>query len=84
MSDKQDTTAKKKEEEKISVCDIMKSNTSEIIKKLDLLRPIYTPTSAYGHFGRSEPELNWEHTNKADIIREMAGLSGKNQVDTCN
>ena len=45
-----------------------------IIEYLDLLRPIYKMTSAYGHFGRSEPELNWEHTNKADIIREMAGL----------
>jgi S-adenosylmethionine synthetase len=45
-----------------------------IIEYLDLLRPIYRMTSAYGHFGRSEPELNWEHTNKADIIREMAGL----------
>jgi S-adenosylmethionine synthetase len=31
-------------------------------------------TSAYGHFGRSEAELTWEKTNKADIIREMAGL----------
>ena len=45
-----------------------------IIEYLDLLRPIYRMTSAYGHFGRSEPELTWEHTNKADIIREMAGL----------
>jgi len=45
-----------------------------IIEYLDLLRPIYKMTSAYGHFGRSEPELNWEHTNKADIIKEMAGL----------
>jgi len=45
-----------------------------IIEYLDLLRPIYRMTSAYGHFGRSEPELNWEHTNKADIIKEMAGL----------
>jgi S-adenosylmethionine synthetase len=45
-----------------------------IIDYLDLLRPIYKMTSAYGHFGRSEPELNWEHTNKADIIKEMAGL----------
>jgi S-adenosylmethionine synthetase len=45
-----------------------------IIDYLDLLRPIYKMTSAYGHFGRSEPELNWEHTNKANIIKEMAGL----------
>jgi len=45
-----------------------------IIEYLDLLRPIYRMTSAYGHFGRSEDELTWEKTNKADIIREMAGL----------
>ena len=45
-----------------------------IIDYLDLLRPIYRMTSAYGHFGRSEAELTWEHINKADTIREMAGL----------
>jgi S-adenosylmethionine synthetase len=45
-----------------------------IIEYLDLLRPIYRMTSAYGHFGRSEEELTWEKTDKADIIREMAGL----------
>ena len=45
-----------------------------IIEYLDLLRPIYRMTSAYGHFGRTEDELAWEKTNKADVIREMAGL----------
>ncbi len=45
-----------------------------IIEYLDLLRPIYRLTSAYGHFGRSEDEFSWEKTNKADIIREKAGL----------
>jgi S-adenosylmethionine synthetase len=45
-----------------------------IIEYLDLLRPIYRLTSAYGHFGRSEEDLSWEKTNKADIIREKAGL----------
>jgi S-adenosylmethionine synthetase len=45
-----------------------------IIEYLDLLRPIYRMTSAYGHFGRSENEFSWEKTNKADIIREKAGL----------
>ncbi len=45
-----------------------------IIEYLDLLRPIYSKTSAYGHFGRSEPEFSWEKTNMADIIREKAGL----------
>ena len=45
-----------------------------IIEYLDLLRPIYRLTSAYGHFGRSEDEFSWEKTNKADIIREKAGI----------
>ena len=45
-----------------------------IIQYLDLLRPIYRKTSAYGHFGRTEPEFNWEHTNKADEIRNLAGI----------
>jgi S-adenosylmethionine synthetase len=45
-----------------------------IIEYLDLLRPIYRLTSAYGHFGRTEVELSWEETNKADIIRELSGL----------
>ena len=45
-----------------------------IIEYLDLLRPIYRMTSAYGHFGRSEDEFTWEKTNKADVIREKAGL----------
>jgi S-adenosylmethionine synthetase len=45
-----------------------------IIEYLDLLRPIYRMTSAYGHFGRSEDEFTWEKINKADIIREKAGL----------
>ncbi|QTA88156.1 methionine adenosyltransferase [Desulfonema magnum] len=47
---------------------------SAIIEYLDLLRPIYRKTSAYGHFGRSEPEFTWEKTNMAEIIREKAGL----------
>jgi len=45
-----------------------------IIEYLDLLRPIYAQTAAYGHFGRTESDLNWEHTNKANEIREKAGI----------
>jgi S-adenosylmethionine synthetase len=44
-----------------------------IIKTLDLLRPIYRKTSAYGHFGRNDPDFTWEKTDKKDIIREKAG-----------
>jgi S-adenosylmethionine synthetase len=45
-----------------------------IIEYLDLLRPIYKKTAAYGHFGRTEPEFSWEKTNMADLIREKAGI----------
>jgi S-adenosylmethionine synthetase len=42
-----------------------------IIEYLDLLRPIYAPTSAYGHFGRNEPGFTWEKTNKVEAIQEL-------------
>lgn len=45
-----------------------------IIQNLDLLRPIYKNSAAYGHFGRSEPEFTWEHVDKADALRDAAGL----------
>jgi len=45
-----------------------------IIEMLDLLRPIYTPTAAYGHFGREEEGFPWERTDRADALREAAGL----------
>ncbi len=48
-----------------------------IIQMLDLLRPIYAKTAAYGHFGREEPEFTWEMTDKAATLREAAGLKGE-------
>ncbi len=45
-----------------------------IVKMLDLLRPIYAKTAAYGHFGRDEPEFTWENTDKAATLRAAAGL----------
>ncbi len=45
-----------------------------IIEYLDLLRPIYRKTSAYGHFGRKDPDFTWEQTNMANILREKAGI----------
>jgi S-adenosylmethionine synthetase len=45
-----------------------------IIESLNLLRPIYRKTAAYGHFGRSEPEFTWEKTDKAAQLRQEAGL----------
>ena len=45
-----------------------------IVKMLNLLRPIYRKTAAYGHFGREEPEFTWEQTDKAAALRAAAGL----------
>ncbi len=45
-----------------------------IVQMLDLLRPIYEKTAAYGHFGRDEPEFTWERTDKAQALRSAAGL----------
>ena len=45
-----------------------------IVQMLDLLRPIYQKTAAYGHFGREEPEFSWERTDKAATLRAAAGL----------
>jgi len=48
-----------------------------IVQELDLLRPIYRNTAAYGHFGRTEPEFTWEHTDKAELLRDAAGLGSQ-------
>jgi S-adenosylmethionine synthetase len=45
-----------------------------IVQMLDLLRPIYRKTAAYGHFGRDEPEFTWETTDKAEELKAAAGL----------
>ena len=45
-----------------------------IIRDLDLRRPIYRQTAAYGHFGRTDVDLPWEHTDKAEALRKQAGL----------
>lgn len=45
-----------------------------IIDYLDLKRPIYTKTAAYGHFGRPDPDFTWEATNRAEELRDLAGL----------
>lgn len=45
-----------------------------MVKMLDLLRPIYSATAAYGHFGRDEAEFSWEQTDKAEALKAAAGL----------
>lgn len=47
---------------------------ADMIKRLDLLRPIYRKTAAYGHFGRTGPEFTWEKTDMAERLRSEAGL----------
>jgi S-adenosylmethionine synthetase len=44
---------------------------------LDLHRPIFQRTAAYGHFGREDADFTWEHTDRADQLREAAGLGAK-------
>ncbi|MFW5811268.1 MAG: methionine adenosyltransferase [Thermodesulfobacteriota bacterium] len=56
------------------ITEVFDLRPAAIIDYLDLLRPIYRKTAAYGHFGRSEPEFTWEKTNKVEELRERAGL----------
>jgi S-adenosylmethionine synthetase len=67
---------RKIEQNKIN--DIVRDNfdlkPSGIIKTLDLRRPIYLKTAAYGHFGRELPEFTWEKTDMADKLRSIAGI----------
>ncbi|MBI3777808.1 MAG: methionine adenosyltransferase domain-containing protein, partial [Gammaproteobacteria bacterium] len=48
-----------------------------IVQMLDLLRPVYLATAAYGHFGRTEAGFSWERTDKAETLREAAGLKAR-------
>ncbi len=56
------------------VAEVFDLRPAAIIRQLDLLRPIYGKTSAYGHFGRNEPEFSWERTDKIEELRKKAGL----------
>ncbi len=56
------------------VVDVFDFRPSEIIKYLNLLRPIFKQTSAYGHFGREEEDFTWEKTDRADMLKEKAGI----------
>ena len=51
-----------------------------IIRDLDLRRPIYAKTAAYGHFGRDDHDFTWERTDKADALREAAGLAEQRRL----
>jgi S-adenosylmethionine synthetase len=58
----------------MAVREIFSLKPSGLIKELDLLRPIYRKTAAYGHFGRNEPEFTWEKTDKVDALRKVLKL----------
>ncbi len=74
MIDLMNTGVIPKEEVKKIIAQVFDLRPTAIIENLDLLRPIYKKTSAYGHFGRNEPEFTWEKTDKAELIRKKAGL----------
>ena len=57
-----------------AVLQVFDLRPAAIIRVLDLLRPIYSQTAAYGHFGREEPDFSWERTDRADALRQAAGL----------
>ncbi|MDQ1104290.1 S-adenosylmethionine synthetase [Nocardioides zeae] len=57
-----------------AVLEVFDLRPAAIIRDLDLLRPIYSLTSAYGHFGRELPEFTWERTDRADALRAAAGI----------
>ncbi len=56
------------------VTEVFDLRPAAIIEHLDLLRPIYRKTSAYGHFGRNEPEFSWENTDISNVLKEKADL----------
>src|SRR5688500_8108115 len=65
------------DDEKIqeAVLEVFDLRPAAIIRDLDLLRPIYAKTAAYGHFGRDDADFTWERTDRADALREAAGLA---------
>jgi S-adenosylmethionine synthetase len=56
-----------------AVLEVFDLRPAAIIRDLDLLRPIYRPTAAYGHFGRELPDFTWERTDRADALKSAAG-----------
>jgi S-adenosylmethionine synthetase len=57
-----------------AVLEVFDLRPAAIVKALDLLRPIYAQTAAYGHFGREEPDFSWERTDRVDELRRATGL----------
>ncbi|MEV5128902.1 methionine adenosyltransferase [Streptomyces decoyicus] len=57
-----------------AVAEVFDLRPASLIRDLDLLRPIYARTAAYGHFGRELPEFTWERTDRVDALRKAAGV----------
>jgi S-adenosylmethionine synthetase len=57
-----------------AISEVFDLRPAAIIRDLDLLRPIYAQTSAYGHFGRDNKDFTWEYTDRADLLKKAAGL----------
>ncbi|MFE1561127.1 methionine adenosyltransferase domain-containing protein, partial [Streptomyces sp. NPDC012794] len=57
-----------------AIAEVFDLRPAAIIRDLDLLRPIYAQTAAYGHFGRELPDFTWERTDRVDALRAAAGL----------
>src|SRR4249919_1152472 len=57
-----------------AITEVFDLRPAAIIKDLDLLRPIYAQTAAFGHFGREEPDFSWERTDRTDALRSAVGL----------
>ena len=66
----------KTDEERIerAVTEVFSFKPRRIVEQLDLLRPIYSKTTNYGHFGKDDPDLTWERTDKAAELRSAAGV----------
>jgi S-adenosylmethionine synthetase len=58
-----------------AVLEVFDLRPAAIVKALDLLRPIYAQTAAYGHFGREEPDFAWERTDRVEELRRAAGIA---------
>jgi S-adenosylmethionine synthetase len=58
-----------------AVSEVFSFKPAEIIRQLNLLRPIYSKTTNYGHFGKADPDITWEKADKADALRRAAGKS---------
>jgi len=61
------------EEIERAVCEVFSFKPAAIIKQLNLLRPIYSKTTNYGHFGKNDPDITWEKTDKAEALRKSVG-----------